>query len=311
MASLTRNGLEEYVSDCVILLDHRVSDQLSTRRLRIVKYRGSSHGTNEYPFLIDEDGIEVLPITGIGLDHDAPTERVSTGIPSLDEVLGGEGFYRGSTVLLSGTAGTGKSSVAAQIAENACRRGERCIYFSFEESRSQVLRNMRSIGLDLDRWRTAGLLRFEAARPTLLGLEAHLVRILRLVREFEPRWVVLDPITNFISAGTELAAESLLTRLIDLFKERGITAVLTSLTGGGKAAEATDTGISSLVDTWIVLRAVESDGERRRAISILKSRGMSHSHSVREFRLTTKGVFLMNEPAGFEQRSRAVERARA
>jgi len=288
--ALTRNGLEEYVSDCVILLDHRVSEQLSTRRLRIVKYRGSSHGTNEYPFLIDEEGIEVLPITGIGLDHDASRERVSTGIPSLDGVLGGKGFYRGSTVLISGTAGTGKSSLAAQMAEEACRRGERAIYFSFEESPSQVIRNMRSIGLDLEKWRAAGLLRFEAARPTLLGLEAHLVRILRMVREFRPRWVIVDPVTNFVSAGTEYAAESMLTRLIDLFKTRGITALLTSLTAGGNTAEDTQVGISSLVDTWILLRAVESEGERRRALSILKSRGMSHSHSVREYRLTPNGV---------------------
>jgi circadian clock protein KaiC len=288
--ALTRNGLEEYVSDCVILLDHRVSEQLSTRRLRIVKYRGSSHGTNEYPFLIDEQGIEVLPITDIGLNHDASRERVSSGVPSFDEVLGGKGFYRGSTVLISGTAGTGKSSLAAQIAESACRRGERAIYFSFEESPAQVIRNMRSIGVDLEKWRAAGLLRFEAARPTLLGLEAHLVRILRMVREFNPRWVFVDPVTNFVSAGTESAAESMLTRLIDLFKSRGITAVLTSLTAGGNDPENTQVGISSLVDTWILLRTDESGGERKRVLSVLKSRGMSHSHSVREFLLTSNGV---------------------
>jgi circadian clock protein KaiC len=288
--ALTRNGLEEYVSDCVILLDHRVSEQLSTRRLRIVKYRGSSHGTNEYPFIIDEEGIEVLPITDLGLDHVVSRERVPTGIPSFDDALGGKGFYRGSTVLISGTAGTGKSSLAAQIAEDACRRGERTIYFSFEESPSQVIRNMRSIGVDLEKWRASGLLRFEAARPTLLGLEAHLVRILRMVREFKPRWVIVDPVTNFLSAGSESAAESMLIRLIDLFKSRGITAVLTSLTAGGNDPEDTQVGISSLVDTWILLRAVDSDGERRRALSILKSRGMSHSHSVRELRLTSDGV---------------------
>jgi len=313
---LTRHGLEEYVSDCVIVLDHRVADQIASRRLRVVKYRGSTHGTNEYPFLIDEDGIEVLPITSAGLDHDAPAERFSTGIPALDRMLGGEGLFRASTVLISGTAGTGKSSVAAQIAEAACRRGERCLYLAFEESSAQILRNMRSIGLDLEKWVRKGRLRFEAARPTLLGLEGHLTKIYRLARDFEPGLVVVDPITNLASAGTDIAARGMLMRLIDYFKARQVTVLMTSLTEGGKALEKTDAGISSLVDTWILLRDVESHGERIRGLCILKSRGMAHSNQVREFHLTGEGVRLAGEEKervaqadrGRTERRRAVPR---
>ncbi len=298
--TLTRHGLEEYVSDCVILLDHRVVDQIASRRLRIVKYRGSSHGTNEYPFLISEDGIEVLPITSVGLDHPAPTQRLSTGVPALDQMLGGRGLFRGSTVLVSGTAGSGKSSLAAQMAEAACQRGERCLYLAFEESKAQILRNMRSIGLHLDLWVRNGLLRFESARPTLLGLEAHLTRIYRLVRDFEPPFVVVDPITNLTSAGSDLAARGMLMRLIDFLKSRQVTVLLTSLTTDGSAPEKTDAGISSLVDTWILLRQVELGGERSRGIYILKSRGMAHSHQIREFHLTGEGIHLTEVYPGAE-----------
>jgi circadian clock protein KaiC len=298
--TLTRHGLEEYVSDCVILLDHRVVEQIASRRLRIVKYRGSSHGTNEYPFLISEAGIEVLPITSVGLDHPASTERLSTGVPALDEMLGGRGLFRGSTVLLSGTAGTGKTSLAAQMAEAACRRGERCLYLAFEESRAQLVRNMRSIGLDLDAWVRRGLLRFEPARPTLLGLEAHLTRIYRFVRDFEPGFVVVDPITNLAFAGSDVAARGMLMRLIDFLKSRQITVLLTSLTAGGSALEKTDANVSSLVDTWILLREIEWGGERNRGIYVLKSRGMAHSNQVREFRLTKKGIRLTDAYLGTE-----------
>jgi circadian clock protein KaiC len=298
--TLTRHGLEEYVSDCVILLDHRVVDQVASRRLRIVKYRGSSHGTNEYPFLIHEDGIEVLPITSVGLDHPVSNERVSTGVPALDEMLGGHGVFRGSTVLVSGTAGTGKSSLAAQMADAACRRGERCLYLSFEESSAQIMRNMRSIGLDLEAWVRKGRLRFEAARPTLLGLEAHLTRIYRFVRDFDPAVVVVDPVTNFTSAGTDAAAQGMLLRLIDFFKSRGITVLMTSLTSGGSSLEMSDAGVSSLVDTWILLREIERGGERNRGIYILKSRGMAHSNQVRGFHLTGKGIRLTDASRGSE-----------
>ena len=294
--ALTRNGLEEYVSDCVILLDHRVLDQIATRRLRIVKYRGTSHGTNEYPFLIDEEGIEVLPITEAGLEHTASREIVSTGVTALDEMLGGGGLYRGSTVLISGTAGTGKSSFAASLANEACRRGERCAYFAFEESSSQIIRNMRSIGIDLEKWVRAGLLRFHASRPSLLGYEAHLTRMYRAVRSFDPQLVVVDPITNIASAGSVGGASALLVRLIDFLKSRQTTTVLTSLTSGGRPTESTDIGVSSLVDTWILLRDVESDGERDRGIYLLKSRGMNHSNRVREFRLTDRGIELRVSP---------------
>jgi circadian clock protein KaiC len=290
--ALTRQGLEEYVSDCVILLDHRVSDQVSTRRLRVVKYRGSVHGTNEYPFLIDEHGISVLPVTTLGLNHDSSSERISSGIPALDEMLGGDGYYRGSTVLITGTAGTGKTSLAANFARETCARGERCLYLAFEESPAQLLRNMRSIGTNLEPYRRNGTLLLHASRPTLLGLEAHLVQIHKYVLEFEPAVVILDPISNFIASGSAADAQAMLLRLIDFLKARGVTALFTHLTGGGRAAEATDMGVSSLIDTWLLVRDIEIGGERNRGLYVIKSRGMPHSNQVREFILTSRGVEL-------------------
>ena len=291
---LTRHGLEEYVSDCVILLDHRVIDQVSTRRLRIVKYRGTTHGTNEYPFLIDEHGISVLPITSLSLQHSASAERVSTGIQGLDEMLGGAGYFRGSSILVSGTAGTGKTSVAAQFTLAACQRGERCLYFAFEESPSQIVRNMRSIGLNLAPWVKKGLLRFHATRPTLYGMEMHLVLFHKMVAEFRPRVVIFDPIGSLSQAGNRRDATSMLTRLLDFLKVERITAVLTNLTSGDEALETTDVDISSTVDTWLLLRDIELGGERNRALHILKSRGMAHSKQVREFLLTNRGVQLQD-----------------
>jgi circadian clock protein KaiC len=290
--TLTRHGLEEYVSDCVILLDHRVVGEVATRRLRVVKYRGTSHGTNEFPFLIDDRGIEVLPITSASLEHPVSNERVSTGVPDLDAMLGGGGLFRGSTVLISGTAGSGKSSLAAQIAQASAARGERCLYFSFEESSAQIVRNMRSIGLRLDRQIKAGNFRIDAARPTLLGLEGHLTRMHRAFRAFRPRMVILDPISNLSSAGNEESANAMLVRLIDFFKSHGATLVMSNLTEGGRALEKTDVGISSIVDTWIFVRDIESSGERNRGIYVLKSRGMAHSNQIREFRLTDRGIVL-------------------
>jgi circadian clock protein KaiC len=289
---LTRQGLEEYVSDCVILLDHRVREQVSTRRLRIVKYRGSTHGTNEYPFLIDENGIHVLPLTSLQLNHDASSERISSGIPRLDNMLGGEGYYRGSSVLVSGTAGTGKTSLSAHFAHATCARGERCLYLAFEESPQQLVRNMKSIGLDLGPWIKKGLLRLEASRPTLLGIEAHLAVIHKMVNEFQPQVVILDPISNFATAGTENDAQAMLLRLIDLLKSRQITAMFVHLTGGGSSWEKTDVGVSSLIDTWILLRDIELAGERNRGIYVLKSRGMKHSNQIREFLITPEGIRL-------------------
>lgn len=289
--SLTRHGLEEYVSDCVILLDHRVIDQVSTRRLRVVKYRGSVHGTNEYPFLIDENGINVLPITSMGLQHEVSNERVPTGVPRLDAMLGGKGYYRGSTVLISGTAGSGKTSLAAHFIDAACERGERCLYFAYEESPHQITRNMRSIGIDLERWVKKGLLRFHATRSTRHGLEMHLVTAYKLIREFKPESVVLDPIGNLTLAGSELDTTSMLTRLMDFLKTHKITAVWTNLTYG-EEQEKTDVGISSLVDTWLLLRDIELGGERNRALYVLKSRGMAHSNQIREFLLTDHGIEL-------------------
>jgi circadian clock protein KaiC len=296
--TLTRHGLEEYVSDCVILLDHRVIDQLATRRLRVVKYRGSIHGTNEYPFLIDERGIEVLPITSLGLTHATSTERVSSGIPELDEMLGGEGYYRGSSVLVSGRAGTGKTSLAAHFVDAACRRGEPCLYFAFEESAGQIMRNMRSIGLDLEPWVRQGLLEFHASRPTLHGLERHLVTMYKAVRTARPRVVVVDPVTNFVDTGSVEEVGSMLVRLIDFLKMAEITVLFTSLTQGGRDLESSDVGVSSLMDTWLLLRDTESNGARNRTLNVIKSRGMAHSNQVREFVLTARGVSLVEASRG-------------
>jgi circadian clock protein KaiC len=292
--ALTRQGLEEYVSDCVILLDHRVTEQVSTRRLRIVKYRGTLHGTNEYPFLIDEQGISVLPMTSLGLEHPASEERISTGVAALDAMLSGKGYFRGSSIMISGTAGTGKSSVAAHFADATCRRGERCLLLAFEESPAQILRNMRSIGLDLKRWIDQGLLRIEASRPTLFGLEMHLAHILKRVHQFDPAVVIIDPITNFTASGSATQAEAMLVRLIDFLKTRGATAMLVSLTpSGGEGG----TGISSLIDTWVLLHDTEVGRQHRRMLHVLKSRGMEHSNEVREFLLTSKGIALAGAPS--------------
>lgn len=285
-------GLEEFVADCVILLDVRMREQIATRHLRVVKYRGSAHGANEYPFLIDAQGLSILPITSLGLQHEASGERVSSGNAGLDAMLGGKGYFRGSTVLISGTAGSGKSSLAATFIHAACARGERAMYFGFEESPSQILRNMRSIGLDLGRWVKSGLLRIQASRPSVYGLEMHLVRIHQLVTEFKPRVVVVDPISNLTSVGTTLEAKAMLTRLIDFLKSTGITAVMTDLTHAGLPMERSNEEISSLIDTWISLRDMEHYGERNRGLHVIKSRGMAHSNQIREFLLTDQGVRL-------------------
>ncbi len=292
--TLTRYGLEEYVADCVILLDFRIVEQISTRRLRIVKYRGSSHGADEYPFLIDERGISILPITSLGLDYPVSTDRISTGVPKLDAMLGGKGFYRGSTILVSGTAGTGKTSLSATFAEAACRRGERCLYFAFEESPRQIIRNMASIGMDLGRWVKKGLLMFHSARPSLYGLEMHLVTFHKVIEAFNPQVFIVDPISNLINAGTASEVKSILTRLIDYLKMNKISTFLTDLTHYGNSLERTSEEISSLIDTWLLLRDIELKGERNRGLYILKSRGMVHSNQIQEFLLTDKGIDLID-----------------
>ena len=299
--TLTRNGLEEYVSDCVIMLDHRVIDQVSTRRLRIVKYRGSTHGTNEYPFLINENGFSVLPISSLGLSHDVSTERISSGVPRLDSMLGGKGFYRGSSVLISGTAGTGKSSLAGFFADAASRRGERSLYFAFEESPQQITRNMRSIGLNLDPWVKKGLLQFHASRPTLYGLETHLAVMHKQVKDFKPQVVIIDPISNLVNTGSANEVRAMLLRLVDFLKSQQITALFTSLSSPDmKNLEQTDVGISSIMDSWLLLRDIELGGERNRGLYVLKSRGMAHSNQIREFVLTDKGIDLRDIYVGPE-----------
>lgn len=295
--AITRFGLEEYVADCVIVLDQRIREQISTRRLRVLKYRGTAHGMNEYPFLIGANGFSVLPITSLLLDHQVSTQRVPTGIPRLDEMLGGQGVYRGSSVLVSGSAGTGKSSVAAKFIETACQRGERAVFFAYEESAEQIIRNMRSIDIDLAPWVDAGLLEIHSSRPTLQGLEQHLVVMHDLVRRFHPAVVAVDPISNLTMAHDDTEVRPTLMRLIDFLKQAQITSIFTSLTSGDDADSASDAaqiGVSSLMDTWLMLRNLEFSGERNRAIFVRKSRGMSHSNQVREFILSDKGIDLVD-----------------
>ena len=296
--TLTRQGLEEYVSDCVIFLDHRVNEQNSTRRLRVVKYRGSRHGTNEYPFLIDESGISILPVTSLGLTHKASTERMSSGIPRLDQMLGGKGYFKGSTILVSGTAGTGKTSVAALLARATCERGERCLVFAFEESTDQLVRNLHSVGIHLESYINQDLLKILPSRPSAHGLEMHLVSMHRAVVEFDPQLVVVDPITNLITVGTMPETQSMMTRLIDFLKLRGTTTFFTSLTSGGNDFEQSEAGISSLIDTWLMLQVVRWGGERNRTLTIIKSRGMAHSNQTSEYRLSDAGLELVDTYVG-------------
>jgi circadian clock protein KaiC len=292
--NLTRQGLEEYVSDCVILLDHRINEQYGTRRLRIVKYRGSFHGTNEYPFLINETGISVLPITSLKLDHQVSKERISTGIETLDEMLGGKGYFKGSTILVSGTAGSGKTSMLASFVQSLCAKGEKCLYVALEESKHQIMRNMNAIGVSLQKYEDKGLLKYHITRPTYHSLEMHLAVLHQIVNDYKPSAVVVDPISNFTTVADANDSHNLLTRLIDFLKEKRITMLFSNLTTGGEDMEATDIRISSIVDTWILLRSIESNGERNRTIFVLKSRGMKHSNQVREFLITEKGIKLVD-----------------
>ena len=302
--TITKYGLEEYVADCVITLDHQVKNQIATRRLRIVKYRGSTHGTDEYPFLISADGISVLPITSMSLSHTATKERIKSGIPRLDAMLGGEGYYRGSSVLISGQAGTGKTSIGATFADAACRRNEKCLMMVFEESESQIVRNMKSIGLDLEKWIKKGLLKFHAVRPTAYSLEMHLSMMIRLIDEFKPKVIVVDPISNLYPVGDDIQVRSMLMRLIDYAKSRQITGMFTNLSEdvatNPYALEATQMHVSSLMDTWIILKNIEGNGERNRTFSIIKARGIAHSNQLREFLLTSKGIQLLDLYRGTE-----------
>ena len=298
--TLTRYGLEEYVADCVILLDNRIHDQLSTRRLRIVKYRGSAHGTNEYPFIIDKQGITVMPITSSGLAHEASTERLPSGVSDLDQMLEGKGYYKGSSILVSGMAGSGKSTVAAHFAEAICEAGHRCIYFAMEESPPQVVRNMRSVGIDLQKWVDKKLLRFSARRPSLFGLETHLAAMYRDVTDFEPVAVVVDPVSALLGAGVTSDVHWMVLRLVDFLKSRGVTALFTNLGGVSGDNATTEIQISSLIDVWLLLYNRESNGEHNRQLYLLKSRGMAHSNQVREFILSSHGIKLREAYVGPE-----------
>jgi circadian clock protein KaiC len=295
---LTRFGIEEYVSDCVILLDNRVEDQVVTRRLRVIKYRGSAHGTNEYPFLIDDEGISVLPITSAGLGHRISDEVVPTGVAGLDAMLGRGGYFKGSSILISGLAGTGKSTFAAAFVDAACSRGERSLFFAFEESPDQVVRNMRSVGINLERHLKSGLLRFEAARPSLFGFEMHLARMNRDIERFKPATIVVDPISAFRGPSSEIHAT--LVRVADVCKTKGITAVFSSLSAVVEQMNESERSVSSLMDTWIALHDVEADGERNRILYLLKSRGMSHSKQIREYELSDGGIHLTEPYLGPE-----------
>ncbi len=295
---LTRHGLEEYVSDCVILLDHRVNDQIATRHLRVVKYRGALHGTNEFPFLIGETGLSVLPITSLGLNHGVSNERIATGIPRLDAMLGGRGFFRGSSILLTGTPGTGKTIIAANFAQAAARRGERTLFFSFEESPNQIIRNMHSIGLRLEPLVKRNLLRFHSARPSLYGLEMHLATMFKEIAVFQPEVVIVDPITSLMDSGTASESKGMVTRLIDYLKAGQITTLFTSLTQGGQSLQQTEMAMSSLMDAWLLLQDFEGNGERNRVLYVLKARGMAHSNQIREFLISDRGVDLVDAYIG-------------
>jgi circadian clock protein KaiC len=297
---LTRQGLEEYVSDCVIVLDHRVFEQTSTRRMRIVKYRGSTHGTNEYPFLIDNDGFSILPITSVGLSHKVSTERISSGVPRLDNMLEGKGYFRGSSIMVSGTAGTGKSSLAGHISIAACQRGEKVLYFAMEESPDQIIRNMHSIGINFEPWQKKGLIQFQSKRPTFYGLETFLTEMHKNVTEYKPQLVIIDPISSFIVGDNQNEAKAMVMRMVDFLKMNQITGFFTSLTTGGSALEHTAIDVSSLIDTWLLVRDIELSGERNRGLYVLKSRGMAHSNQVREFVLTDHGIELLDVYVGKE-----------
>lgn len=294
---LTRHGLEEYVSDCVLFLDHRIKNQIGTRRLRVIKYRGSAHGTNEYPTMIDEQGLSVLPISSLGLDYPVNGTRISSGVPRLDTMLGGRGYFLGSSILVSGTAGTGKTSLAAAFADSTCRRGKRCLFLAYEESPKQIMRNMATVGYDLTRWERKGLLRFRAVRSTLYGLEQHLASIHKHVQDFKPATTIVDPITTLTTIGDEAEIQAMLTRVVDMLKSKNVTGLFTSLTHDD-AEEHSDAGVSSLMDTWILLRNIEMGSERNRLLCILKSRGMAHSNQVREFVLTNNGIQLTDVYVG-------------
>ena len=296
--ALTRHGLEEYVSDCVIILDHRVNDQIATRHLRVVKYRGALHGTNEFPFLIGEEGISVLPITSLALNHEVSTVRIATGIPRLDAMLGGQGFFRGSSILLTGTSGTGKTIISANFAQAAGRRGERVLFFSFEESPNQIIRNMHSIGLRLEPLVERGLLRFHSARPSLYGLEMHLATMFKEIAAFQPHVVIIDPITSLMEAGTDSECKGMVTRLIDYLKAGQVTSLFTSLTQGGAALAQSETTMSSLMDAWILLQDFEGNGERNRVLYVLKARGMAHSNQIREFLISDRGIDVVDAYIG-------------
>jgi circadian clock protein KaiC len=295
---LTRHGLEEYVSDCVIVLDHRVNDQIATRHLRVVKYRGALHGTNEFPFLIGDEGISVLPITSLSLNHKVSGERIATGISRLDAMLGGKGFFRGSSILLTGTPGTGKTIVSANFAQAAARRGERVLFFSFEESPDQIIRNMHSIGLRLEPLVKRGLLRFHSARPSLYGLEMHLATMFKEIATFKPRVVIIDPITSLMGSGTDAEGKGMVTRLIDYLKAGQVTSLFTSLTQGGHALQQSEAAMSSLMDSWLLLQDFEGNGERNRVLYVLKARGMAHSNQIREFLISHRGVDLVDAYIG-------------
>ena len=296
--SLTRHGMEEYVSDCVLLLDHRVHDQIATRHLRVVKYRGAQHGTNEFPFLIGAEGISVLPITSLGLNHEVSSERIATGIPRLDAMLGGRGFYRGSSILLTGTPGTGKTSVAANFAQAAGRRGERTLFFSFEESPAQIVRNMKSIGLRLEPLVKRGLLRFHSQRPSHYGLEMHLATMFKEIAEFRPQVVVVDPITSLVELGTASEGKAMVTRLVDYLKAQQITTLFTSLTEGGHTLVDNVAAVTAPMDAWLSLQDFEGNGERNRVFYVLKARGMAHSNQIREFLISDRGIDIVDAYIG-------------
>jgi circadian clock protein KaiC len=287
-----RYGLEDYIADCVIALKQEVKHRVMTRVLRVVKRRGRGHGTNEYPFLLDTDGLFLVPVTGSVLGAPVSEQLLSTGIPGLDAMLGGQGIYQGSTVLLSGQAGTGKTSIACSLTQAACAAGIPVLYLSFEESVAELTRNQRSLGIDIGRYLAdddRGTLVMLPIRAVELGLEEHLMRAMHLVKRHRPALVVLDPVSSLAGRGDEPGAKEILLRLLHLIKEEGITVVATELLSDDSQG-VSHLDVSSMIDVWIKLRRHEHNGEMNRLIYVVKARGLPISDQVKEFRITSTGL---------------------
>ena len=298
--SWSKMGFEEYLADGLMHLDNRTDGNYQTREIQVVKCRGINHYTGKSPFIINSEGMSIRPLITADFDYKVLKSRVSTGIADIDNMLGGKGLYRGSTVYITGPSGAGKTSISSSFANGACSRGERALFLAFEESSDQIIRNMKSIGLSLDKWVNEKLLYFYTARATTNSLEGHLDNIMTMVREVEPTCVVLDPISAFRPIANENETKLMLIRLNDYLRARKITTVFTALSSDGEYSEHADVQLSSIADTWIVVRIMDYKGERNNVMQLMKSRGMSHSRQMKEMYFTGNGLKLQNVYQGPE-----------